>query len=215
MEIAVAGMKHVGDAEIKLFADLGNAFHYLGQLASRHHAVLDVIVGRQGPHSTEGAFAPLPKELAFGLIFSDSGLARAATSANIAHEFHRTLRMFGQALDFDDQYRFGVARKTNRRAGLDGFDGRSVYHLQRCRNDSRPSNSDNRAGCPVHLIKYCQERADGFSGPHEPDDRLGDDSHGSFGADENAAKIVAGRVRYFTAEPKDLSIIEHHLNSEN
>src|SRR5918996_1768840 len=188
MEIAVAGMKHVGDAEIKLFADLADSLHYLRQLASRHHAVLDVIVGRQGPHSTEGAFAPLPKKLAFRLIFSDSDLARAATRANIAHEFHRTLRMFGQALDFDDQYRFGVAGKTNRRAGLDGFYGRSVDHLQSCRNDSRPSDIDDGARRPVHLIKNCQQGADGFSRSHQSDDRLGNDSHRPFGADEYAAK---------------------------
>src|SRR6266542_1671492 len=215
MEIAIAGMEYVGDAQIKLLADLGDALHYLRQFAARHDAVLHVIIRCQSAHGAKGAFAPLPKKLAFGLIFGDSDLARAATRANIAHELHRTLRMFDQALDFDDQYRFSVAGKTNRRAGLDGFDGRSVYHLQRCRNDSRPGDIDDGLGRPVHLIKNCQQRADGFSGPHKSDDGFGNDSHRPFGADEYAAKIVAGRVRHFTAEPKDLPIIEHHFDAEN
>ena len=128
---------------------------------------------------------------------------------------HRTLRVFDQAFDFDDQYRFGIAGKTNRRAGLNGFDGRSVDHLQRCWNDSRPSDIDDGLRRPVHLIKNCQQRADGFSSAHEPDDCLGNDSHRPFGADEYAAKIVAGRVGHFTAEPKDLSVIEHHFHAEN
>src|SRR5438094_5583555 len=143
MEVAVAGVKNVGDAKIVLRTDFGDAPHYLRQLAARHHAVLNVVIWGQGAHGSKGALSPFPKKLAFGLIFSDSDLARAATRANITHELHRTLGVFDQAFDFDDQYRFGIAGKTNRRAGLNGFDGRSVDHLQRCWNDSRPSDIDD------------------------------------------------------------------------
>ena len=60
MKIAVPGVKNVGDAQIELFADRGDAPHHLRQLAARHHAVLDVVIRRQGAHGAEGALAPFP-----------------------------------------------------------------------------------------------------------------------------------------------------------
>ena len=60
MQIAIAGVKHVGDAKIKFFADRGDAPHHLRQLAARHDAVLDVIIRRQRAHGAESAFAAFP-----------------------------------------------------------------------------------------------------------------------------------------------------------
>ena len=60
MQIAIAGMKDIGDAKIKFFADRGDAPHHLRQLAARHDAVLDVIIRRQSAHGAESAFAAFP-----------------------------------------------------------------------------------------------------------------------------------------------------------
>src|SRR5215831_2790400 len=46
MKIAVAGMKNISDAQVKLLADLGYSPHHLWQLAAWHNTVLNVIIRR-------------------------------------------------------------------------------------------------------------------------------------------------------------------------
>src|SRR5216110_56899 len=65
MEVAVAGVKNVGDAKIVLLTDFRDAPHYLRQLAARHHAVLNVVIWGQGAHGSKGALSPFQKKLAF------------------------------------------------------------------------------------------------------------------------------------------------------
>ncbi len=198
-----------------MLADRSDALHHLRQLAARHDAVLDIIVRRQSAHGAEGAFAAFPEPLALGFIGRELHFARAIALANFPCKLDRPLGMLRRSLDFDDQHRFGVARKTDRRAALHRLDGRPIHDFQRRRNDSRGSDIDDGLGRAIHLIKDREQGTHRFARAHEAHDDFGDDAHGSFGTDEDAAEIIAGRVRSFAAEPNDRAVVEHDFETEH
>ena len=123
--------------------------------------------------------------------------------------------MLAQSFDFDDQHRRGVARKTHRRAALDRFDGGMIHDFQCGRNDSCRGDIDDGFGGAVHVVENREQRAHGFARLHQLDGDFRDDAHGAFGADENAAEIVARRVRHFAAKPDDCTVVEHDFDAEH
>ena len=60
-----------------------------------------------------------------------------------------------------------------------------------------------------------QQRADGLAGLHESHRDFGDDSHGSFRAHKDTAKVVAWCVWNLATEPDDLSVVQNHFDTEN
>src|SRR5262245_15601275 len=156
-------MENVGDAKIELLADSGNTPHHLRELAARHDAVLDVIVRRQRSHSAESALSAFPKELPLGFVFGYPDLASAVALADRAGKTKRAGCVFADALDFDNQYRFGVAGKTNRRAGFHRLDGCPVHHLESRGNDTCRRDIDDSLSRRIHLVEDCQQRAYGLA----------------------------------------------------
>ena len=151
--------------------------------------------------------APLrafPEPLPLGFVLGNFDFSGAVSLANRAGRVSSRARCASRKPSTSTmQHRLGIARKTDRRAAFDRFDSRSIHDFQRRGNDSGGSDIDDGLGGVVHLVKDRQQRAHRLARAHEPDDDFGDDAHGSFGADEHAAEIVAGGVRHFAAEPNN------------
>ena len=64
VQVAVAGVEHVGHAHAVLRRQLLDGDQRLAQLRARHHAVLDDEVGADPPDRRERALAPLPQQRA-------------------------------------------------------------------------------------------------------------------------------------------------------
>ena len=77
MQIAVAGVKHVGDAEIVFLREVADARQRLRQRAAGNGAVHAEIVGRYPPDRRESRLAAGSEQIAFGLGGGDLAGRRA------------------------------------------------------------------------------------------------------------------------------------------
>ena len=79
MQIAVAGVEHIGDAQAVLRLHLFHAPQDVADLFAGYRAVHAVIVGRQASDRREGGLAPGPEQqpLLFGLAGAAGGRAMA------------------------------------------------------------------------------------------------------------------------------------------
>ena len=95
MQVAVAGMEHVADAQAAARLELADALEHLGQLRARHDAVLHVVVRRHAPHRRERALPPLPDPRAMFLVCATSTVVAparrqiASTSRELLAHFRR------------------------------------------------------------------------------------------------------------------------------
>src|SRR5690242_2913602 len=65
MNVTVAGVKDVGDAELIVGADALDFAEDVRQLGARNHAVLCAVTRRQPPDGSEGLLAALPHQKPF------------------------------------------------------------------------------------------------------------------------------------------------------
>src|SRR5919202_2631156 len=83
VQVAVAGMKHVGDAEARLARDLLDARQGGGQLRARNDAVDRVVVRRQAADGGEGALTAGPQRRALGLVARQPDGQRMIVTAHL------------------------------------------------------------------------------------------------------------------------------------
>ena len=108
MEVAVAGMEDIADAEAVLALELGDPAQHLGQLRPRDDAVLDVVVGLTRPIAANADLRP----------FQSSARSCASAAVRISHapllaadastRGQVLLDLRGDAVELDDQDRPGV-----------------------------------------------------------------------------------------------------------
>ena len=82
MEIAVARVKNVGNAQTVLLAKARNFAHNLMKSRAGNHPVLDNIVRRDVANRGEGGFAAFPDEGALGIGLRDADFPRAIRTAD-------------------------------------------------------------------------------------------------------------------------------------
>src|SRR5437016_3189000 len=75
MNIAVAGVKDIRDAQAVFPARRADEAHDLGQLRARHHAVLGEIIRTEPADSAERAFAAFPEQSAFVVVVRQTHFA--------------------------------------------------------------------------------------------------------------------------------------------
>ena len=68
MQVAVAGVEDVADAQPVLRLELGDPAQHLGQPRPRHDPVLDVVVVGDPAHRRERRLAPLPEQRALVVV---------------------------------------------------------------------------------------------------------------------------------------------------
>ena len=68
VQVAVARVEDVADAQAVLALQLGDPAQHLGEPGARDDPVLDVVVAADAAHRGEGRLAPLPEERALGVV---------------------------------------------------------------------------------------------------------------------------------------------------
>src|SRR5215475_5644049 len=96
MQIPVARMKDVRDAEPDLFGELVDLAQDARDFGARDDAVLDEIVGADPSDGGERALASLPHEHALGLVAGTPDLDRSCLAGELD-------RILGRVLDFGDR----------------------------------------------------------------------------------------------------------------
>src|SRR6202008_1980115 len=77
VQVAVAGVEDVGDAQAGLRAERGDLAQHGRDVLARDHAVLDVIVRRDAADRGERGLAAFPGQRAFRVVLRGTDLERA------------------------------------------------------------------------------------------------------------------------------------------
>ena len=105
VEVAVAGVEDVADAQPVVALELADPLEHLGQLRARDDAVLDVVVGADPAHRGERRLASLPEERPLGVVGRDR-ISIAPHSRQMSLDaLEVVLDLDGVAVELDDQDR--------------------------------------------------------------------------------------------------------------
>src|SRR6267378_576563 len=218
MNVAIAGVKNVRNAQPVFFAGGADEAHNFGDLGARDDAVLSQEIRTEPPNGAEGALAAFPKIHSLLLGLCCSNFAGAICFANLDHAPSLFFEARGQAVEFDDQYRSGVEWKTKLISGFDGLGYELVHHFHRAGNDAGSDDiADGLAGI-IDALEDAQHCLVSLRRPNEPDQDASNDAEHSFATDGGAAQIVAAGFFApvgFGPEPDDLAIGQYHFKAEH
>src|SRR5712691_7371010 len=82
VQVAVAGVEDVADAEAVLALQVADPPQHFGQLRAGDDAVLDVVIVRDPAHRREGGLATLPEQRTLVVVGGDADLPRGVFSAD-------------------------------------------------------------------------------------------------------------------------------------
>src|SRR5262249_32473772 len=72
VQVAIAGVKDVGDRKSMALADLSDLAQYLGKAGARHNPVENVVIRRQPAQRADRRFAASPEPLAARCVVSST-----------------------------------------------------------------------------------------------------------------------------------------------
>ncbi len=125
MQVAVAGMEHVGDAQAVVLRQFADALEHLRQPRARDGAVHAVVVGRDAPDRRERRLAAGPEQqplLLGGRHLAGDGLAVARDRLDALDQ---VIDLGLRAVELDDQQRLDVERIAGVHEFLGGVDRRA------------------------------------------------------------------------------------------
>ena len=199
MQIAVARMEHVGDAEPLRFGDLVDALQHIGQLAGRDRAVHADVIGHAA-RGAEGGFAALPDRGALGFRLRDLDGLRVERLGDGDDAAEHVVDFLVGSLDLDDQHRLDVERIACMGEGLADLDRRAVHIFKRHRNDAGGDDRRDAGARIVHALEAEQRRARAFGRAQDAHRRFGDDAELAFRPGDQAEQVVAAAIEVLAAE---------------
>ncbi len=147
MQIAVAGVKDVGDAQAVFLRQLPHARQHLRQLGARDGAVHAVIVGRDAADRRERRLAAGPEQQPLLLRGGDPAGDGAARLGDGLDALDQMIDLGLRAVELDDQQRLDIERIAGMDEFLDRVDRRPVHHLHAAGNDA--GADDRRTQSPA------------------------------------------------------------------
>ena len=167
MQVAVARMKDVTDAQSILLRDSLDKLKHRRNRRARHHAVLRIVGRRQPSQRRERVLAALPQQRAFVLVLGPPHLARLLLDADFPHRLCLLFYLLCQALQFDQQHRARVQRITRMTGCFHRPQRPAVEHLQRRRSDARGGNRRHGSRSVVDGLEDSQQRGDALRPPQQ------------------------------------------------
>ena len=205
MQIAVAGMEHVGDAQAAFGTHLGDARQHMRQLLARDRAVHAVVVGREPAHRRKGGLAPGPEPEALRLVLGGTDFGCAGGLEYRVHGGDVVRHLLVHAVNLAQQQRLdhGVAGVDE---GFGRLDGEPVHHLEPGGDHAGGDDvADRRAGLR-HVVEGGEHHLRAF-GPRQQFHRdFGDHGEHAFRARHQRQQVVAGRVRRLAADFQQLAV---------
>ena len=199
VQVAVARMEHVGDAQAVARADRADAFQDQRQLPGRDGAVHADVV-RDPAGGAEGRFAALPDRRALGLALRDLQARRVEGLRDRDDAGEHVLAFLVGALDLDDEHRLGIARVAGLREILGDQDRLAVHVFHGDRDDA--GRDDRRRAGPgiLHRGEAEQGWARALRAAQDAHRRLCDDAELPLRAADEAEQVVARGVEMLAAD---------------
>src|SRR5918994_1814363 len=129
VEVAVARVEDVADAQSVLVREILDAAQHLGEARAWNDAVLHVVVGRDASHRRERRLAPLSEERSVGVGRRRPDLERRAEHADPLELGGVVLDLLGHAVELDEEDGARTLRIARRDGTLCRLDREPIHHL--------------------------------------------------------------------------------------
>ena len=214
MQVAVAGVEHVHDAQAVLLGQRPHLGQHLDQAAARHRAVEAHVVGTDLADRRERRLAAGPEQHALLLVLADPHRGRAALAGDRRHALDQVVDLDRRAVQLDDQQALDVERVARADIGLGALDGVGVHHLHAARNDAGGDHRGDAVG-RARLGREAQQHGARRRRLAQQAHRdLGDDAQQPFRAGHQAHQVVALGVEVLAAQPHHFAGHQHHLDAK-
>ena len=215
VQVAVAGVKHVGDPEAVRLGHLGDAAQDLGHAVARDGAVHAVVVRRDASDRGERGLAAGPEVEPLGLARADPDRDRPPLAGEGLDPPNQVLDLGLRPVELDDQERLDIERVAGVDEFLGGADRGPVHHLQAARDDAGGDDPGDAVARRLVRGKADEHGPGGLRCLEDAHRDLGDDAQQPFGAGHQAQEVVAPGVQMLAAEADDLAAHQHHLDAQD
>ena len=215
VQVAIARMEHVGDAEAVLGRKLFHPPQHVRQLAARDGAVHAIVIGRDAPDGGKGRLSSRPEGHALAFILRDA-IGGCPVLGGDARDFADQVVAFGGgAIDLDNQQRADIERVADLDEGFGGVDRGAVHHLHAGGDDPFADDLRHAGAGAFGIGEADQHRARGFGFGQDAHGHFGDDAEQPFGADHHAQQVQPCRIKMPPAEAYDLAIHQHQFDAQH
>ncbi len=214
MQVAIAGMEHVGAGKPIFDGQFAHALEHQRQLGARDGAIHAVIIRRDAPDRREGRLAAGPEQQPLLLRIGDAAGRGPAVARNSLDPRDEMIDLGLRAVDLDDQQGLDVERIAGMHELLDRVDRRLVHHLHAARNDARGDDPAHAFAGILGRPETHQHGARAFWLLEDAHRDLGDHAEQALRPGDDAEKIVAAGIEVLAADAQDLAGHQHDLAAQ-
>ena len=225
VEVAVAGMEHVGHRQAMALAEPVDGGQHPRQGAAGHHAVLEVVAGETPAQGGDGRLAPLPQAGPLHLLPGLAHLAGAGLAAEALGELCGGQHLALLAIELDQEHGRRIGRILRLTAppvgGLGGevvvhrLNGEPVHHFHAGRQHAGGRDQPHRLAGGLHTAEIGQQHRHALGCPQQAQGDGGGDAEGALAADEGAADVELGRLIQLASQLGDGAVRQHHLQPQH
>src|SRR5215471_4355271 len=214
MQVAVASVKNIGDAQSVFFAKALDFAHHLRQGGAGNHAVLDDVVGRDAAYGGECGFAAFPHKRALGVGLRDANLPGPIRTANVVDMIEKSLDFSDWAIEFNEEQAAAIGI-VGVDGGFGGLNREVVHHFDGGRKHARGNDAADGGSGFVGGRKRRKQRADAFGALNNAQNDFGGDAKRAFRAHKDSREVVARSVERFSSKMDERTIGENHFKAED
>jgi len=215
MQVSVAGVEHVGDAEPVFLGQTRHGGEHLGQPLARYRAIDAVIVRRDAPDRRKRRLAAGPEQKPLLFRARDPAGQRAAFQGDRLDARQQMIDLGLRAVELDDQQRLDVERIAGMDESFGGVDRRLVHHFHAAGNDPGADDPRHAFAGRLDLAETDHQRARGLGLLQDPHGDLGNDAEQAFGACDDAHQVVAAALGGLAADLDDFARDQHDFAAQH
>ena len=215
MQIAVAGVKHVGDGKIVFFREIADPRQGFRQRAARDGAVHAEIVGRNPSHRRKCGLAPGPEQVALTFRIGNLTRGRPAALRDRFDPADQLVDLDARTIELDDQQRLDVERIARMHKGFGGVDRGLVHHLHAARDNAGADDAGDAFAGRLDLGKAHHQRPRRLRLLQDPHRDFRDDAEQPLGARDDAHQIVAAIFGRLAADSQDFAGHQNDLAAQH
>ena len=215
MQVAIAGVEDVGDADAVPLADGLDADQRFAEAAARHHAVLDDEIGAEAADRRERRLAPLPHRQPLRGVLRDADLVGAGGPDQRLEIDELRVDVGGLALELDEEHGRGVERVAGVHGGFRRLDRQVVHDLHGPGQQPGADDARDRVARGFERAVGGEHGAEPGRTRQQPQGDLQRDAEAALRADEAADQVGPDRIEAAAAERDQRAVGEHRLEPEH
>ena len=215
MQVAVPGMKYIGDREPMGLRHFPHPPEYEWQPRARDRTIHAVVVRRDASDRRKSRLAAGPEQKPLRFRGRDPAGQRAALRGDRLDPRQQVIDLDLRAVELDDQQCLDIERIAGMDELLDGVDRRAVHHLHAARYDAGPDDPGHAVARMLGSREAHQHGARAFRFPQDPHRHLGDDAEQPFRPGHDPHEIIAAAVQMLAADANDLAGHQDDLETQH